>query len=133
MQALFARLQADLSVTVLRDVSSSMSIPPAGLVILRDGNPGEPEVFLSPLSYTFTHGALAEVLVQSEADRSVLFDAIGLQIAAAIEMDRTLGGTCEWVEASAPDGEDLPIDGVDTIRAVTVQVDLTYTTTSPLS
>ncbi|MCF7700550.1 acyl-CoA transferase [Loktanella sp. M215] len=133
MQALFDRLQADLSVKVLRDDVLPSVIPPAGVVILRDGNPGEPEILLSPLSYTYTHAALAEVFVQSDTDRAALFDAIGVQIDLALTGDCTLGGACEWVEAAAPDGDELPIDGAATIRAVTVQIDLTYTTTSPLS
>lgn len=133
MTTLFDRLSADLTCSVLRDEVLPTVIPPTGLVILRDGDPGVPEIMLSPLTYTYSHAALAEVFVQADTNRAALFDAIGLQIDAALIADRTLSGTCEWVEATAPDGEEVPIDGSPTIRAVTVQIDLTYTTTSPLS
>jgi hypothetical protein len=50
LAALHARLQT-LAATVLRDEVLPEHIPPAGLIILRDGQPGEPEVTLSPLRY----------------------------------------------------------------------------------
>jgi hypothetical protein len=40
-------------VAVLRGEVLPERIPPAGLMILRDGNPGEPSVTLSPLTYHF--------------------------------------------------------------------------------
>ena len=45
-----ARLQP-LAALTLRDEVLPERIPAAGLIILRDGQPGEPEVTLSPLRY----------------------------------------------------------------------------------
>jgi len=50
LAALFARLQS-LAATVLRDEVLPGRIQPAGLIIPRNGQPGEPEVTLSPLRY----------------------------------------------------------------------------------
>lgn len=50
LAALHARLQS-LAAKVLRDEVPPERIPPAELIILRDGQPGEPEVTLSPLRY----------------------------------------------------------------------------------
>lgn len=48
--ALHAQLQS-LAATALRGEVLPERIPAAGIVILRDGEPGEPEVTLSPLAY----------------------------------------------------------------------------------
>ena len=40
-------------VPVLRGEVLPERIPPLGLMILRDGSPGEPSVTLSPLTYNF--------------------------------------------------------------------------------
>ena len=50
LAALHARLQS-LAALVLRDEVLLERIPAAGLIILRDGQPGEPDVTLSPLRY----------------------------------------------------------------------------------
>ena len=56
LSALHARLSA-LPATALRGEVLPERIPPAGLLILRDGEPGEPEVTLSPLTYHYQHRA----------------------------------------------------------------------------
>jgi hypothetical protein len=54
--ALHARLSA-LPATALRGDVLPERVPAAGLLILRDGEPGEPEVTLSPLRYHYQHRA----------------------------------------------------------------------------
>ena len=110
LAALHARLQP-LAATVLRDEVLPERIPPAGLIILRDGQPGEPEVTLSPLRYHFQHRAELEVIVQGANDRATAFDTLMMAIGTALTTDRTLGGLCDWVEAEAPASVDLPVDG----------------------
>jgi hypothetical protein len=46
-------------VPVLRGEVLPERIPPSGLMILRDGNPGEPGVTLSPLMYLYWTGPVA--------------------------------------------------------------------------
>ena len=126
-----ARLQS-LAATVLRDEVLPERIPPAGLVILRDGQPGEPEVTLSPLRYHFQHRAELEVIVQAANDRATAFDSLIAAIGTALAADRTLGGLCDWVEAEAPASIDLPVDGAVSLKAAVVTVVLHYTTADPL-
>jgi hypothetical protein len=52
LQALFARLQTIADATVLRNEALPERIPDGGLIILRDGDPGEPETLLSPCLIT---------------------------------------------------------------------------------
>ena len=107
-------------------------VPAAGLLILRDGEPGGPEVTLSPLRYHYQHRAEIEAVVQG-ANRDAAFDTLCASIGAAIAANRTLGGLCDWVEAEAPRPLDLPVEGAATLKAAVIPVILHYTTTDPLA
>ena len=131
LAALLAQLQS-LAATVLRDEVLPERIPLAGLIILRDGQPGEPELTLSPLRYHFQHRAELEVIVQAANDRATVFDTLIAAIGTALATDRTLGGLCDWVEAEAPASVDLPVEGAVALKAAVITVVLHYTTADPL-
>ena len=132
LTALSARLQP-LAALVLRDEVLPERIPPSGLIILRDGQPGEPDVTLSPLRYHYQHRAELEVVVQASTGRASAFDDLIASIGTALEADRTLGGVCDWVEPEAPASVDLPIEGAAALKAAVITVVLHYTTTGPLA
>lgn len=129
--ALHARL-ATLPATILRGEVLPERLPTAGLLILRDGDPGEPEVTLSPLTYHYQHRAEIEAVVQG-ADRDAAFDTLVAGVGAALAADRTLGGLCDWVEAEAPRPIDLPVEGAVTLKAAVIPVVLHYASADPLS
>ena len=131
LSALHAQLQT-LAAPVLRGDVLPERIPATGLIILRDGKPGEPEVTLSPLSYFYEHRAELEVVIQAGTGRDALFDALAADIGAALALDRTLGGLCDWVEAEAPEPVDLPIEGAAALKAAVIIVVLHYSTADPL-
>lgn len=116
LTALHARLQP-LAALALRDEVLPERIPAAGLIILRDGQPGEPEVTLSPLRYHYQHRAELEVVVQAGTGRASAFDDLIAAIGTALEADRTLGGLCDWVEPEAPASVDLPVEGAAALKA----------------
>ena len=116
LAALLTRLQP-LAALVLRDEVLPDRIPAAGLIILRDGQPGEPEVTLSPLRYHYQHRAELEVVVQAGTGRASVFDSLIAAIGTALEADRTLSGLCDWVEPEAPASVDLPIEGAAALKA----------------
>ena len=132
LAALHARLQT-LAAAVLRDEVLPERIPPAGLIILRDGQPGEPEVTLSPLRYHYQHRAELEVIVQAAKDRATDFDTLVTSIGTTLDADRTIGGLCDWVEAEAPASVDLPVEGAVSLKATVITVLLHYTTAGPLA
>lgn len=132
LTALQALLQP-LAALVLRDDVLPERIPTAGLIILRDGQPGEPDVTLSPLRYHYQHRAELEVVVQAGTGRASTFDTLISAIGATLEADRTLGGLCDWVEPEAPASVDLPIEGAAALKAAVITVVLHYTTTGPLA
>ena len=131
LAALLARLSA-LSATVLRGDVLPERVPAAGLLILRDGDPGEPEVTLSPLRYHYQHRAEIEAVVQG-ASRDTAFDTLCASIGTAFTADRTLGGLCDWVEAEAPRPVDLPVEGAASLKAAVIPVVLHYTLADPLT
>ena len=130
LTALHAQLQP-LAALTLRDDVLPERIPASGLIILRDGQPGEPEVTLSPLRYHYQHRAEIEAVVQG-ADRDAAFDTLTASIGAALAADRTLGGLCDWVEAEAPRPVDLPVEGAASLKAAVIPVVLHYSTADPL-
>ena len=132
LTALHMRLLT-LAAPVLRGDVLPERIPATGLIILRDGKPGEPEVTLSPLTYFYEHRAELEVVIQAGTERDALFDALAASIGAALVTDRTLGGLCDWVEAEAPESVDLPIEGAAALKAAVIIVVLHYATQDPLT
>ena len=131
LSALHTRLQT-LAAPVLRGDVLPERIPATGLIILRDGKPGEPEVTLSPLTYFYEHRAELEVVIQAGNGRDALFDALTASIGAALAVDRTLGGLCDWVEAEAPEPVDLPIEGAASLKAAVISIVLHYAAPDPL-
>ena len=121
--------------TALRGATLPERIAPSGLLIMRDGDPGTPEVTLSPLQYHYEHRAEIEVIVQGKTPtaRDAAFDVLLAELANVLTANRTLGGLCDWVEAEAPQPVDLPIEGAEGLKAAIVPVILTYTTADPLA
>lgn len=134
----------DALTTVIRDLPGPevrrggdlpTRIPSGGILIVRDGVPGEPEITLSPLVYEYRHRAEIEVILQpaAGADAADEIDALLTALGEVIDRDRTLGGVVLWAEPGAPETEDLALEGVAGIVAAVVPVELTYITTGPLA
>ena len=133
LSALFTLLQGIGGGTIVqRNEVLPERIPAAGLLILRDGTPGEAEVTLSPLRYHWQHRAEVEVFVRGSSGLELAFDALAERIGHAIAADRTLGGLCDWIETDAPEPADLAVEGAPTIRAAVLILTLHYTSNDPL-
>jgi hypothetical protein len=132
LSALADLLRTVPHVPVLRSEVLPERVPAAGLMILRDGDPGEPGVTLSPLRYHYQHRAEIEAVVQGN-DRGTTFAALCASIGAVIAGDRTLGGRCDWIEAEAPRPVDLPVEGAASLKAAVIPVVLHCSTADPLA
>ena len=136
LSALFSALGATLPLgtKLLRNAILPERVPAGGVAILRDGDPGEPEVLLSPPRYIYEHRAEIDIAVEaaSAAERDAAFDALKRAIGAALAADRTLGGRCDYVLGKAPVAAGLPIEGAEGLKAATIGIVLTYATTDPL-
>lgn len=131
LAALFLRLSALRGPVVLRNHPLSVDVQAGGLLILRDGDPGEPQVTMSPPTYHFQHVAELEIFVDTR-DADAAFDALRLRVAGVLAVDRTLGGVIDWLEAGAPAPVDLPITGADALKAAVIPITLHYATSDPL-
>lgn len=134
LHALHQRLQTLASSTILvtRNPGKAQKIPDGGsLVTLRDGDSGEPEVLLSPLTYIYQHEASIEVSV-STMSPDTLLDTVLQSIGAVLEADRTLGGLAEWMEPRAADILQDDTEGAPALRLATIPVMIRFHTANPL-
>lgn len=113
------------------DASVPAEIGQGGEVIGFPGDPGEPEVDLSPLAYHFDHPFRMEIAAAGGAGGAPL-DAMVSAIGNAIRADRTLGGLCSFLEAQGAVRDDRTLDDV-TINWALVTVVASYTTQDPLN
>lgn len=114
LQAVFALIQATLpNAKSRRGGDFPERVEAGGNVIMRDGDPGEPETDMSPLAYNFQHEIGLEIAAPDDAMIDALFGAL----ADAADADRTLGGLCEWLELRVPVNDDLADTGTAAYRA----------------
>ena len=129
--ALLSQLRTTPLVKVERNRTRPERVPPEGLLILRDGDLGEPEVLLSPLIYVWTHSARVEVY-SSSADPDAHMDALLISLGEALNADPSLGGLVDLMDIGAPDFDSAAPEGGPDIKAAVVSVRLTYETSHPL-
>ena len=133
--ALFAVLgQLSLGATVKRNAALPERVTDQAMAILRDGEMGEPEVSLSPLTYHWQHQVAIELFV-ADADaaaRDARMDGLLVELATLIEADRTLGGVIEYAEIAPPKFDELAPDGTSGIKACLLPVVLHYSSPGPL-
>lgn len=135
VKAVHDTLAAALTAHVERNAALPEKVPDAGLVIVRDGDPGEPDVSLNPRSEYYTHAVEIEAYVRqpktgtAEAKLDALLAAIGNALLA----DPTLGGVVENLALGAPEIEALGIEGAPPLLAARLSVFVEYLVTDPLT
>ncbi len=132
LKALLAALTAakPRRARIERNAQLPVSAPAAGLIILRDGDPGEPLVVMGPLTYEYEHVADVDIIANNDA----LFDALKQSVGTALAADRTLGGLTFDLRARQPVKTLVrDIEGRAAFTAATVPVVLHYTTSDPLT
>lgn len=135
LQGLFTVLDGITGPTVYRNNTEDPEVPDSGMINQWDGEPGEPEVTMSPTLYEYDHPVEVEVFFAggTSSQRDTGLDNLLQLIGAAIAADRTLGGTVAYARVAPSDPEGEPVDGGDDIKAVNVFVIMTYTSSTPLS
>jgi hypothetical protein len=134
--ALFAVLgQLSLGATVRRNAALPERVSDQAMAILRDGEMGEPEVTLSPLTYHWQHQVAIELFVADPdaAVRDARMDGLLVELATLIEVDRTLSGVIEYAEIGPPKFDELAPDGTSGIKACLLPVVLHYGSSGPLN
>lgn len=134
--ALFAVLgQLSLGTMVKRNTALPERISDHAMAILRDGEMGEPEVSLSPLTYHWQHQVAIELFVADPdtSTRDSRMDGLLTELAFLIEADRTLAGVVEYAEIGQPKFDELAPEGTSGIKACLLPVVLHYSSAGPLN
>ncbi len=127
--------QLSLAATVKRNAALPERVSDQAMAILRDGEMGEPEVSLSPLTYHWQHQVAIELFVADSdaAARDARMDGLLTDLATLIEADRTLGGVIEYAEIGSPKFDELAPDGTGGIKACLLPVVLHYSSSGSLN
>ena len=136
LEALKALLETVPNASVQRNSVLPEKIPDGGLIILRDGDPGEPEQALGGFGSTYyQHAVEVEVYVEEgdAAARDANFDALLQQIGAALQADATLGGLVFGLTYGRPETSIEAVSGAPAIKSATLTVTVDYESDAPLS
>ena|SRR5947209_5441817 len=136
IDAVVTKMQATFpQATVLRNAAKPEGIGSHGLIVVRDGDPGDPEITMSPLTYIYEHRIPVEIAVNPtriEDVESTLDDMLVL-LGQAIQADRTLGGLCDFADTEAPATEAIEATGAVAARWGDAAVLAIYATANPLT
>jgi hypothetical protein len=111
-------------------------IPPDGLVIIYEGDPGEPDIALGGFSSAYYQQDIEIAVHVQHGDpetRRQKFYAILRQIGQVLEDHPTLDGLIQGREYGSPQPEHVPAEGAAPIKAATLIVTVDYETDAPLS
>jgi hypothetical protein len=122
--------------SVERNSVLTEKVPDGGLIILRDGDSGEPEQTLGGFGSTYyQHAVEVEVYVDEgdAAARDAAFDALLQQIGVALEADPTLGGLAFGLTYGRPEPAIEAVAGAPAIKSATLTVTVEYESDAPLA
>lgn len=129
LDAVKALIEATLpNARVVRNRRDGATAWPGGEVLIEDGDPGEPEVDLSPLTFNYQRRVHLKFWPPTGGDVSDLMEPVG----AACEADRTLGGLAQWLQPEAPDRDPVDILGAAAVNAAEADLIVAYSTNKPL-
>jgi hypothetical protein len=113
------------------------TVPDGGLIIVRDGEPGEPDRVLGGFRETFYENNTVSIEIFSAgsdaATRDAAFGALVSGIGAALESDLTLGGLVEIMDYGAPAPFTEPVFGADDIKEGAITVTAPFFAATPLA
>jgi hypothetical protein len=136
LDALKALLETVPDAVVERSSVLPEKVPAGGLIILRDGDPGDPEQALGGFGSTYYQRAVEVEVYVEEGDaaaRDAAFDDLLQQIGVALEADPTLGGLAFGMTYGRPEPSIEAVAGAPAIKTATLTVTVDYETEAPLS
>ncbi len=135
LAAIKTLLETVPSAKVERNTAVPEKIPTGGLIVLRDGNPGEPDTALGGFGGAYySHDIEIELYIEEgdAAVRDAAFDALVQEIGTALESDPTLGGLAFGMTYGRPEIDTEGVTGAPAIKHGTITVTVEYETDSPL-
>jgi hypothetical protein len=136
LEAIKALLETVPGAVIERNSVLPEKIPAGGLIILRDGDPGEPEQVLGGFGNVYyQHAVEIEVYVEEgdESIRDTAFDDLLQQIGAVLDADSTLGDLAFGLTYGRPETSIEAVSGAPAIKSSTLSVLIDYETDAPLS
>ena len=136
LEALRTLLETVPDAVVERNSVMPEKIPDGGLIILRDGDPGEPEQALGGFGNAYyQHAVEIEVYVEEgdAAARDAAFDALLRLIGAVLEGDPTIGGLAFGLTYGRPEPSIEAVAGAPAIKSATLTVTVDYESDAPLA
>jgi|TARA_B100000315_G_scaffold136111_1_gene125402 hypothetical protein len=135
LEAIKALLETAPNAKIERNTAVPERIPAGGLIVLRDGNPGEPDTALGGFGGAYySHDVEIELYVEEgdAALRDAAFDPLMQAVGAALESDPTLGGLAFGMTYGRPEIDTEGVTGAPAIKHGTITVTVEYETDSPL-
>jgi hypothetical protein len=136
LDALKALLGTVPGATVERNSVLPEKVPGGGLIILRDGDPGEAEQALGGFGNAYYQHAVAIEVYVEESDaaaRDTAFDALFQHIGAALEADPNLDGLALGLTYGRPEPVIEAVGGAPAIKTATLTVTVDYGSDAPLA
>jgi hypothetical protein len=135
LAALVQRLQSGLTATVRRNEALPERVPNDGFVILRDGDPGEPDITLNPRTAFYSHRVELELFVTRPiaGGGEALLDALVAEVGAVLAPDPSLGGLAENLVVTAPETGVLALEGAAPVLTGRLTVVVDYLVSDPLA
>jgi len=134
--ALKALLETVPDVAVERNSVLPEKVPAGGLIILRDGDPGEPEQALGGFENAYYRHAVEIEVYLEEGDAAVrddAYDDLLQEIGLALETNPTLGGLAFGLTYGRPEPSIEAVAGAPAIKSGTLTVTVDYETDAPLA
>lgn len=136
LEKLKTLIQAGTSAKVERNSAVAEKIPPAGLVIIRDGKPGEPDYILGGFDNVYySHAVEIEIFIQSgdPVQRDEKFDLLVQEIGTALTANPDLEGLVAGLTYGRPEVVTQAVDGGPAIKTGVIIVTAEYEAATPLT
>ena len=118
------------------DAAKPERIPAAGMIVGDPGDPGEPEMEMSPLTYIYTHHMPIEVMVPvasgADAAAEAALDAALVAIGTAVIANRTLSGLCQFLDVTAATVASDDVANAVPVRVASFDIVAEYAVNNPL-
>lgn len=131
LAAVFSALQTVPGATVRRNEALPQAVPAGGLIIMRDGTPGEPDVTLNPRNEYYSHAIDIEAFAPD--NDSAELDTLLQAIDAALSADDSFGGLVEYLAVADVEVDAFAGDGTAPMLAARINVMVEYQTSGALA
>ena len=135
LEAIKALLITVPGAKVERNTAVPEKVPTSGLIVLRDGDPGEAETTLGGFGGVYySHNIEIEIYIEggNATTRDTAFDALVQAIGTVLKADPTLGGLAFGMAYGRPEINTEAVAGAPAIKSSVMTVTVEYETTSPL-